>query len=137
MKTRNLFALGGLAAAVLFVPSTAEAAGEANGFASETQLILSANRLVPIVSFNSTKVTDTNNGRTSKVTDTGTATSILFGADIAGGAHAQSLPRVGVDVSIAATHITVGGDLAFAFTLGGSHETETNQNNTTVTTKRD
>lgn len=135
MKIRTLGFLGASVAAALAIPTTAHAA-DANGFGSQTQLILSADRLVPVFSYSSVKVTDTEGNRTTKDTTSGSSTSILWGQDV-GVNNVHTVPRVGLDVSIGSTHLTVGGDLAFAFSLGGSHEVETTQNNTTTTVKTD
>lgn len=132
MKTRTLLALGALGAAAL-VPTTAEAQ-DAHGFGSQTQLIVSADRLVPAFSWSSVKETDSTNDNNSDRTS-GTSTSPLFGADLGAGT-VHSIPRVGVDFAVI-PHLTIGGAIPLAFTLGGSRETKRVNGNTTTTTTTD
>lgn len=134
MKIRPLLVLAALGAALL-VPTAAEAA-PANGLAEQTQLILTADRLVPVFSYSSTKVTQTNGNTTIKDTTSGSSTSLLFGSEPLGVRTIHTVPRVAFDFAVI-PHLTVGGALAFAFSLGGSHEVERNQNNTTTTVKVD
>ena len=125
MKIRSLFAASAVVAALTF-PATAHAA-DANGLGESTQLILSADRLLPLLSYTSAKITDTRNpGQTVESTTTGTTLSLLWGDDVASPAKIHTTPRVGFDFSLGASHFTVGGALAFAFSLGGSTEREVN-----------
>src|SRR5215207_354799 len=79
MHMRTLLALGALSAALL-LPSTAEAQ-DAHGFGSQTQLIISAARLVPPFAWTSTTVTSTQGNNTTEITQSDSSTSILWGND--------------------------------------------------------
>src|SRR4051812_1821258 len=124
MKTRILFALGALAAA-LAVPATAEAQ-DAHGFGSQTQLIIGADRLVPLFAWTSSTVTSTQGNNTTEVSQSDTSTSILWGNDgqafFFGPRSPHTVPRAAFDF-VVIPHLTIGGTVAFAFSLGGSTET--------------
>lgn len=138
MKTRNLLGLGALSAALL-APATA-GAQEAHGFGSQTQLIVSADRLVPLFAWTSATVTTEEGNRTTEVTQSDTSTSILWGNDgqafAFGPRSPHTVPRAALDFVIV-PHLTLGGSIAFAFSLGGSTETETRQGGQTVNVKND
>src|SRR5688572_16210201 len=134
MKIRTSFVLGAVGAALL-VPASAEAA-PANGLAEQTQLIISGDRLVPIFSYTNVKIEETNNNVTTRDSTSGSSTSLLWGSDLGVGS-VHTVPRVAFDFALGSSHITVGGALAFGFSLGGSRERERNQGGTTVTTKVD
>jgi hypothetical protein len=138
MHTRTLLGLGALSAALL-VPSAAEAQ-DAHGFGSQTQLIVSADRLVPLFAWTCTTVTSTQGYNSTEITQSDSSTSILWGNDgqafFFGPRSPHTVPRAAVDF-VVIPHLTIGGTLAFAFSLGGSTETETRNNNQTVTVKND
>jgi hypothetical protein len=138
MHTRTLLGLGAVSAALL-APSMAEAQ-EAHGFGSQTQLIISADRLVPLFAWTSSTVTAEEGGRTTEVTQSDTSTSILWGNDgqnfFFGPRSPHTVPRAAIDF-VVIPHLTIGGTVAFAFSLGGSTETETRQGGQTVTVKND
>ncbi|MBV9947576.1 MAG: hypothetical protein JOZ69_12050 [Myxococcales bacterium] len=107
------------------------------------QFILSADRLFPLFAFS--HVSEDRflpPGGASRLTDTTNQTSIslLWGAlnpiPIAGAGNGIgglvinpfAVPRVGVDYTII-PNLTIGGDLAVYFTLGGNQDTETVNNN--------
>lgn len=134
-KTRILLGLGALSVA-LAVPSAAEAQ-EAHGFGSQTQMIISADRLMPLIAWSSTTVSSTQGGTTTEVTQSDSSLSLLWGNDgqalFFGPKSPHTVPRVGLDFVII-PHLTLGGSLGFAFGLGGSTETETRNNNGQVVT---
>jgi hypothetical protein len=138
MKTRNLLALGVLSASLL-LPATSQAQ-DAHGFGSETQLLISADRLVPLFSWNSATVTTTQGNNQVKVTQSDSSTSLLWGSDSQafsfGSRTPHTVPRAAADF-VVIPHLTIGGTLAFAFGLGGSTKTETTNNNQTVTVEND
>jgi hypothetical protein len=106
MKNRTLFGCAALLAA-LFVPATSQAQ-EAHGFGSQTQLILSADRLVPLFSYSRASVTRTEgNVELTSATST-TSSSLLWGGRL-GPDFVHTIPRVGIDVAIGSTHLTLGG----------------------------
>lgn len=134
---RTLLAFGALGAALL-VPATSEAQ-DAHGFGSQTQLILSADRLVPVFAWTSATVTSTQGNNTIEATQSDSSTSLLWGNDgqaFFGPRSPHTVPRAAFDFVII-PHLTLGGSVAFAFSLGGSTETETRTNNQTVTVKND
>jgi hypothetical protein len=133
MKMRTLLATASLAAALL-APATSEAQ-EVHGLGSQTQLIISADRFVHVLSFNSTKETFNEDPNHTETTS-GTATSILLGTDLAAGGTVHTIPRVGFDFAII-PHLTIGGGIPLAFTLGGTNKVERDQNNQTVTVETD
>ena len=98
-------------------------AQDANGFGEKGQLILSADRLMPILSFSSQSVTTARpNGTTNKVTDSGTSAAFLFGREPNLGV-VHTLPRIAFDFTII-RHLTLGGSFAVGLGLGGKREVE-------------
>ena len=103
-------------------------ADEANGFGEKTQLIVSADRLMPAFSYTSQTLTATQGGATLKTTDSGTSAALLFGREPNLGV-VHTIPRVAFDFTII-RHLTLGGSVAVAFGLGGTHEEDFGNNNT-------
>ena len=134
MKTRTLFGCAALLAA-LFVPATSQAQ-EAHGFGSQTQLILSADRLVPLLSYSRTSITRNDGGVELTTATSTTSSSLLWGGRL-GPDFVHTIPRVGIDVAIGSTHLTLGGSAVLAFTLGGSRSAEAVQGGTKVETSVD
>lgn len=95
------------------------AAEDANGLGEKHQLILSVDRLIPVLSYSSQTVTTTANNISLKTTDSGTSAAILFGREPSLGI-VHTIPRIAFDYAVI-QHLTLGGALAFAFDLGGSH----------------
>lgn len=113
-----LAAAGALGASL---PATASAQ-DANGFGEKSQLILSVDRLVPLLSYSSQTETSTQNNQTVRTTETGTSAVFLFGGE-PNRAVVHTLPRIAFDF-VVVRHLTLGGALAAAFGLGGKTETE-------------
>lgn len=117
------------AAAVLASTSDVRAAGHANGFGEKGQLILSADRLVPLFNYTYSSVTRTDNGVDLTNSTTGSGISLLFGRNLAaeggsnGPANVHAIPRVAFDVTII-PRLTLGAAVAFGFGLGGTNEEE-------------
>lgn len=109
-----------LAAAVALVVATPRdaSAQEANGLGQKHQLILSVDRLMPVLSYTSQTVTATLGNQSFKTTDSGTSAAVLFGREPSLGA-VHTIPRIAFDFAII-KHLTLGGALAFAVGLGGS-----------------
>ena len=122
-----LAAGGALAASA---PGSA-AAQEANGFGEKSQLIVSVDRLVPLLSFSSQTVTTTQGGTSLQTTDTGTSAVFLIGRE-PNLSVVHTVPRVAFDF-VVVRHLTVGGAIAFAVGIGGKHEEELGNNNTRTT----
>ncbi|MBX3208889.1 MAG: hypothetical protein KF764_27910 [Labilithrix sp.] len=131
------------AAAVVASPSDARAAGHANGFGEKGQLIISADRLVPVFNYASSSVTRTENGIELTRSRSGTGLSLLLGRSLAQAedlgvvpVNVHTLPRVAFDVTII-PQLTLGAALAFGFGLGGTNENENLQGTTRTTQSSD
>jgi hypothetical protein len=102
-------------------------AQEANGFGDKGQLIITADRLMPLISYSSQTVTMTQSGQETKVTDNGTSIALLLGREPALAVNPHAIPRLAIDYTVI-DRLTVGGSFVLAFGLGGSHTTETGNN---------
>lgn len=142
-----------LAAAALFVAisSDAHAADKALGFGEKGNLIISADRLVPLFGYTHASVTipgNNNNGQIREVSVNASGTSFLFGKDVSSydgnfygnvgqPLNVHSVPRVAFDINII-DRLTLGLGFAFAFGFGGSVKVEQVIGpNATRTTKTD
>ena len=131
------------ASVVLASSSDALAAGHANGFGEKGQLILSADRLVPLFNYTYASVTETQNNVDLTDSKSGAGISLLFGRNLSieesGAAvpvNVHAIPRVAFDVTVI-PHLTIGAALAFGFGLGGTNEDENLQGNTRVVRSTD
>ena len=125
-----------VAGALASAPRTASAqvsANEANGFGEKHQLIITVDRLMPLLSYSSQSVTATQGGTTLKTTDSAVSSSFLFGREPTDVVNVHTLPRVAFDFAII-NHLTLGGAFAFAFGLGGKQERQLGNNNGTSST---
>lgn len=139
----NLGVAGVLAAAtILFASTDASAADHANGFGEKGQLILSADRFVPVFNYASASITETQNNVDLTRSRSGSGLSLLFGRSFADNQdfgvpiNVHALPRVAFDVTII-PRLTLGGAIAFGFGLGGTAETEALAGATKTTRKTD
>lgn len=131
-------------AATTAMAGSAEAAGDARGFGEKFQLILSADRLVPLFSYTYGSSTEAQNNIQLTSSQSGASMSLLFGriAGVEGGGlgaapvNVHAIPRVAFDFTVI-PKLTLGAALAFGFGLGGSIERESLTNNQTVTRKTD
>ncbi len=130
-------------AATALSADSAEAAGDAKGLGEKYQLILSADRLVPLLSYTYASRTETENNIELTDSQSGAGLSILFGriAGVEGGGlgvpiNVHAIPRVAFDFTII-PKLTLGAALAFGFGLGGSNERETLTNNVKLTRETD
>lgn len=145
MSKASLLALG-VAAVLVASTQDAQAAGHANGFGEKGEIIISADRLVPLFGYTHSSVEATGplaNNTTRSTSANQSGLSFLFGRDLSsydGGVlpvNVHSIPRVAFDVTVI-NNLTVGLGLAFAFGFGGTVKTETVTGaNTTVTSKAD
>lgn len=126
--------LTALAAAALLVATTsdAQAAGHANGLGEKGELIISADRLVPLFGYTHSSVTipgNNNNGQIRETSVNASGTSFLFGKDVSSydgfgqPFNVHSIPRVAFDITII-DKLTLGMGFAFAFGFGGSVKAE-------------
>jgi hypothetical protein len=126
------FSLGvsGVLAAIAPYEASAQ---EANGFGEKGELIVTADRLMPLFSYSSqTLHTTAQGGQDSKVSSSGTSIALLFGREPDIAINPHTVPRVAIDYTVI-NHLTVGGSFVVAFGLGGSTSTEIGNN----TTKQD
>jgi hypothetical protein len=113
------------AAAVLAGSSDAVAAGHANGFGEKGQIILSADRLVPLFSYTYASTTTTVDNIDLTHSRSGSGISLLFGRNLAQTGdnsvpiNVHTIPRVAFDVTII-PRLTLGASIAFGFGLGGT-----------------
>jgi hypothetical protein len=112
------------AAAMLFASEHAGAAGRANNFGEKGELMFSADRLVPVISYAHASSTD-DQGLTHSRSASGL--SLLWGRNLglaeAGNValNVHTIPRVAADY-VVIQHLTLGGALAIGFGLGGTDE---------------
>ena len=119
-RMRALAALVGAAGVACVSAPGVASAQDAEGFGEKHQLILSVDRLMPVLSHTSQTITTPQGGGTRESTDSGTSMAVLFGREPSLGV-VHTLPRVAFDFTIV-RHLTLGGAFAFAFGLGSSHE---------------
>lgn len=142
MKTAH--GIGGLlvASIVLAASSRAEAADGAKGFGDKGQLIISADRLLPVISHTYASTTETRNGVELTHSRSVTGLSLFLGRNVGADADANvpinvhTIPRVAFDVSVI-DHLTVGAALAFGFGLGGTVKQDNPAPNGKTTTQTD
>jgi len=96
---------------------------DANGLGAKGQLILSADRLVPVLGYSSVSVSYTNGNTNVTSTDKGTSLVLMAGTEPQA-ANVHTLPRVGFDFTVI-DRLTLGGSILLAFGLSGSHKDET------------
>ncbi|WP_394846506.1 hypothetical protein LZC95_03455 [Pendulispora brunnea] len=119
---RTILGLGMLAGALL-ASSTAHAQGKTD-LGQKGQFILSADRLLPVMAYESRKTGDDDNGST-------TESSLRFSLLTSNFTHRTvfDVPRVSLDYAII-DHLTLGGSVFVAFDL--SHETKSEENGRSV-----
>ncbi|HVJ93588.1 MAG TPA: outer membrane beta-barrel protein [Labilithrix sp.] len=126
------------AAAVLVSTTEAAAAGNANGFGEKGELIVSADRLVPLFSYTYSSTTRTVGGVELTDSHSGSGLSLLWGQSLARSNTFQpsvhTIPRVAFDVTVI-PRLTIGAAIAFGFGLGGTNETQTVAPNGTRVTR--
>lgn len=141
MKSHLVIA-GFLGAALLVSTSGASAAGHANGFGEKGQILLTADRLLPIFDYTSSSITSTQGNVDLTTSRSGAGLSLALGRNLAivddmnVPLNVHAIPRLAFDVAVV-PHLTVGGGLAFGFGLGGTNETQTANGNTVTTAKND
>jgi hypothetical protein len=121
--------------------SMASAQAPAGEFGQRGQFIVSADRLVPLFSYthfsqdqfapgagNSKQVAFENQTSISLLWGSAAGPSVGVGSDAAAIQTFFTVPRVGVDY-VLAHHVTIGGELAIYFTLGGDTGADSTQAN--------
>ncbi len=144
LRVSTLLATAALLAASS-VATSAHAAGhgDANGFGEKSELIISADRLVPLFSFTRVSRTDTDNNVELTDSRTGTGLSLLFGRNVGISedflrfpVNVHTLPRVAGDFTII-PRLTIGAAIAFGFGLGGTDKNESVQGGQVITRSTD
>lgn len=123
-KSIRSLVIGALGVAGLATSATEARADEAF---TQGKIILSADRLSPLLSYTSSKESSNNGSLTDKQTDL----SLLWSGRVG---DFYDVPRLAFDF-VVAPHITIGG--AFGATIPLSHSTESSNGNTTTTTDAD
>lgn len=115
------------ASAIVSISSSASAAGHANGFGEKGQLIITADRLVPVFNYSYASVTTSPNGIDITDSSSGSGISLLFGRTLSDNArvpvNVHAIPRVAFDITVTRS-LTIGAGIAFGFGLGGTNKTE-------------
>ena len=121
---------------VLLTASVASAQARGD-FGEKRQIILSADRLFPLISYTHTSseaFSPLPNGVSKSFsTNDSSAISLLWGSTTP--TSFFTVPRLGFDY-VVVPNVTVGGDLVIAFTLGGHSNNETDFNNGTMMSTR-
>ena len=113
---------------VALLAARTASAQEVNGLGEKSQLIVTVDRLMPLFSYSSQSITDTQGGGAVKSSDSGTSAAFLFGREPSLGI-VHTIPRVAIDFTVV-KHLTLGGSIAVAFDLGGTHEDDFGNNTT-------
>jgi hypothetical protein len=122
----------GACAGMLLWASMARAQVPAGEFGQRGEVIVSADRLFPLFSYthfsqdqfvpgagNSKQVLFSNQTSISLLWGSASGPSVAVGSDAAAIETFFTVPRVGIDY-VLAHHVTIGGDLAIYFTIGGN-----------------
>lgn len=133
MKTAALGLCALLTALAAARPARAQETPAPPRFGDRGQLIVTADRLLPIFGFTSQTTTATEGAATTKITDSGTSLAFLVGREPTLGA-VHTIPRLAVDFTVS-KRLTFGSSFAFAFGLAGSHGEVRTAGDGTVTTR--
>lgn len=115
-----------LAAGLVASSASTAFAQDAKGFGRAGQLIVSADRLLPVFSFTSGTATNENNNITTDQNVKGSSFGLLWGSSsgVPGEYRVHSTPRLGADFAVV-DHLTIGGSIAFGVGFAGSQTTTT------------
>ncbi len=111
-------------------------AQEANGLGEKGELIVTADRLMPLFSYSSQTLTTNQGGVETKTSDSGSSIALLFGRDPSLAVNPHTVPRLAFDYTVI-NRLTLGGSVVLALGLGGSRTTESVQNGQTNESKTD
>lgn len=137
----NLLATLGLSVGLLALAAPSRAAGDdANGFGDRHQLIVSADRLLPLIGYTHASVSTTDNGQDLSDSHSGVNVSLLFGNSLAltssNVVDVHTLPRVAFDFTVIKS-LTLGGAIAFGAGFAGKESQESVAGGVKTTTKTD
>ena len=122
----------GLSSGLAALAPSPASAQEANGLGEKGELIVTADRLMPLFSYSSQTLTVDTNGQTSKLSESSTSIALLIGREPSLAVNPHTVPRLAIDYTVI-QHLTIGGSFVLAFGLGGTQTTEIGNN----TSKRD
>lgn len=91
-------------------------------FGDRGQLVVGADRLVPLVGYTSQSITASDGDVTTKTTDSGASVAFLIGREPQLGVM-HTVPRVAIDVTVL-PRLTIGTAFALAFGIDGTHTEE-------------
>ena len=129
----------GLSLGLLALAPPSRAAGEdANGFGEKHQLIVTADRLLPLIGYTHASVSTTANGQDLTDSHSGVNVSLLFGSSFASTSivDVHTLPRIAFDFTVIKS-LTVGGAVAFGAGFAGKESQEAVVGGVKTTTKTD
>lgn len=128
-----LLSAGILASLAVLTPRDASAQ-EANGFGEKGQLIVSVDRLMPLLGFTRFSEDVTNGNVTTTQSETSTSIALLFGREPNNPSlvDPHTIPRIAFDYTVI-PHLTVGGSFVLGLGLGGSQKTENSNGGTNAT----
>ena len=137
----KLLATLGLSVGLLALAAPSRAAGDdANGFGDRHQLIVSADRLLPLIGYTHASVSTTDNGQDLSDSHSGVNVSLLFGNSLAltssNVVDVHTLPRVAFDFTVIKS-LTLGGAIAFGAGFAGKESQESVAHGVKTTTKTD
>ena len=113
---------GAVAGSVALMATSSASAQEPPRFGERGQLVISADRLVPLLGYTSQSITATDGDITTKTTDDGASLAFLIGREPQLGVM-HTTPRVAVDVTVL-PRLTIGTAFALAFGIDGTHTEE-------------
>ncbi len=113
---------GAVAASAAMMAASSASAQEPPRFGERGQLVISADRLVPLLGYTSQSITASDGDVTTKTTDSGASIAFLIGREPQLGVM-HTTPRVAVDVTVL-PRLTIGTAFAFAFGIDGTHTEE-------------
>jgi hypothetical protein len=118
----NRIALGFIASLALLATESKAWAVDEIRFGEKGQLIVSADRLFPLVSYTTQSITSSQPELTTSVTDSGWSMAFFVGHEPTLGA-AHTIPRLAVDYTVS-RRLTMGIAFALAFGIDGTHTEE-------------
>ena len=120
--TRTVLGASTLLALLAASPVVAAQEVAPRRFGDRGQLVLTADRLIPVLSYTTQTVTSIEGATTTKVTDDGASVALFVGREPSLGA-VHTVPRLAADFTVM-DHVTVGTSFVVAFGLPGSHTEE-------------
>jgi len=123
-----------LAFATVLASLASAGRGRAEGdtrFADRGQLVVTADRLVPLFGYSTQSITSTDGDTVTKTSDSGASFAFLVGREPSLGTM-HTVPRVAVDVTVL-PRLTIGTSFVLAFGIDGTHVEERTPKNEPAT----